>query len=235
MPAPTDVPVVNGLIEALPRGARNRLLRLCEPVDLEFGAVVCEADRRLNHIYFPLTGFIALVARVGDRPPFEIGLIGNEGMLGATLVLGVNVAQLRGVVQGPGTALRMSAGQFRRELQSSPPLRSTLQRYLFVLLTQLSQSTACGRFHEIRARLARWLLLTHDRAHADQFRLTHQYLADMLGVRRSAVTIAAGALRKMKLIRYKRGEIIICSRRGLEAASCECYQAVIDDHRRLFA
>jgi CRP-like cAMP-binding protein len=110
-----------------------------------------------------------------------------------------------------------------------------LKRYLYVLLAQLSQSTACGRFHEIRARLARWLLMTHDRAHADHFRLTHQYLADMLGVQRSAITIAAGSLQRKKLISYKRGAIFIVSRRGLETASCECYQAALDDHGRLFA
>jgi CRP-like cAMP-binding protein len=129
----------------------------------------------------------------------------------------------------------MTATQLRHELRSSRSLRRTLNRYVFVLLAQLSQSTACARFHEIKARLARWLLMTHDRAHADHFHLTHQYLADMLGVQRSAVTIAAGALQRRKLIRYTRGEISILDRRGLEAASCECYQAVIEDHARLLA
>ena len=229
------VPVVNRLIGDLPRETRHRILAACDPVDLVFGTVLCEADRHHRHVYFPLTSFISLVAAVGKHPPIEIGLIGSEGMLGATLALGVNSARLRGIVQGTGTALRMTVQQFRRELRRSRALRRTLDRYLYVLLAQSAQTIACTRFHEIRARLARWLLMTHDRAHGDPFHLTHQYLADMLGVQRSAVTIAAGALQSEKLIRYARGRISVVDRRGLEAASCECYQAVMDDHRRMFA
>lgn len=228
-------PAVNRLIDGLPSNARNRIRKLCKPVDLTFGATLCEPDQQLPFVYFPLTGFISLVIAVGNHPPLEIGLVGNEGMLGATLVLGVNTARLRGVVQGSGTALRMKATQFRRELRSSPPLRNALKRYVFVLLAQLSQTTACTRFHEIKPRLARWLLMTHDRAQADSFHLTHKYLADMLGVQRSAVTIAAGELQRKSLIRYTRGDITILDRRGLEAASCECYEAVVNDHERLCA
>ena len=235
MSAATPLPVVNRLIGDLPRETRNRIVGACDSVNLVFGTVLCEADRRHRHVYFPLTSFISLVASVGNHPPIEIGLIGSEGMLGATLALGVNSARLRGVVQGTGTALRMTVHQFRRELRRSRVLRRTLDRYLYVLLAQSAQTIACTRFHEIRARLARWLLMTHDRSHGDSFHLTHQYLADMLGVRRSAVTIAAGALQREKLIRYARGSIAVVDRRGLEAASCECYQAVIDDHRRMFA
>lgn len=227
--------VVNRLIEGLPSEARNRILKLCEPVNLTFGAVLCEANRPLRHVYFPVTGFISLVAMVKRHPPLEIGLIGNEGMLGATLALGVTGARLRGIVHGPGTALRMTAAQLRRELRSSVSLRRTLKRYLFVLLAQQSKAIACTRFHEIKSRLACWLLMTHDRAHADHFHLTHQYLADMLGVQRSAVTIAAGALQRNKVISYTRGEIFVLNRRGLESASCECYRAMIEDHQRLFA
>jgi CRP-like cAMP-binding protein len=128
----------------------------------------------------------------------------------------------------------MPASRFRRALGESPALRGVVRRYLYVVLTQLSQSTACTRFHEAEARLARWLLLTHDRAHSDRFELTHQYLADMLGVRRSAVTIAAGALQRRNLIRYTRGRIEVVDRKGLEAASCECYETAIGDYERLF-
>jgi CRP-like cAMP-binding protein len=233
--ATTSVQVVNRLIECLPREARKRILKLSEPVDLTLGAVLCEANQRLRYVYFPLTGIVSLVAIVTRHSPLEIGLIGNEGMLGATLALGVTRARLRGIVQGPGTALRMTAAQFRRELRDSRSLRHTLNNYLFVLLAQQSRTIACTRFHEIKERLAHWLLLTHDRAHADHFHLTHQYLADMLGVQRSAVTIAAGALQRNKVISYTRGEISILDRRGLESASCECYRAVIEDHHRLFA
>ena len=208
--------VVNRLIEGLPRGDRDEVLELSEPVELTFGTVLCEANQRLRHVYFPLAGFISLVAVVKHHPPLEIGLIGNEGMLGATLALDVTDARLRGIVQGSGTALRMTAAQLRRQLCDSRALRRTINHYLFVLLAQQSRSIACTRFHEIKSRLARWLLLTHDRAHADHFHLTHQYLAEMLGVQRSAVTIAAGALQRNKVIRYVRGEITVLDRRGLE-------------------
>jgi len=227
--------VVNRLIESLPAETRNRILKICAPVQLAFGTVLCEANEPLRHAFFPLTAFISLVAIVKDHPPLEIGLIGNEGLLGATLALDVKSARLRGIVQGPGTALRMTAAQLSQLLRENRALRRLINRYLYVLLAQQSRSIACTRFHEIKARLARWLLLTHDRAHADHFRLTHQYLADMLGVQRSAVTIAAGALQKSKVIRYVRGEITVLDRRGLEAASCECYRAVIEDHQRQFA
>jgi len=233
--AVASVQVVNRLIEGLPRAVRNRILKLTEPVNLTFGAVLCEANQQLQHVYFPLTGSISLVASVNRHPPLEIGLIGNEGMLGATLALGVNGARLRGIVQGAGTALRMTAGQFRLVLRSSHSLRRTIDHYLFVLLAQQSRTIGCTRFHKIKSRLARWLLMTHDRAHADHFHLTHQYLADMLGVQRSAVTIAAGVLQKNKVISYTRGEILILDRRGLESASCECYRAAIEDLQRLFA
>ena len=225
---------MNHLLEGLPRKSRGEFLRECDLVSLAFGAVLCERNESYRHVYFPLGGIVSLVATVSDHAPLEIALIGNEGMLGATLVLGVKRARLQGVVQGAGTALRMPAPRFRRALRESPALRSVVGRYLFVVLTQLSQSTACTRFHEVEARLARWLLMTHDRAHADHFHLTHKFLAAMLGVQRSAVTIAAGALQRAKLISYTRGEISILSRKGLEAASCECYAAVIADYKQLF-
>ena len=228
-------PPANRLIEGLPRKDRNRILERCEPVDLVLGTVLCEPDLPLPYAYFPLTGFISLVETVDNHPPLEMGLIGDEGMLGATLALGVNSAPLQGVVQGTGSALRMTAPQLRHDLRNSPSLRRTLNRYLYVLIAQLSQSTACARFHEVEGRLARWLLMTHDRAHADHFYLTHKFLADMLGVQRSAVTIAAGDLQRRNLIRYSRGEITVLGRRGLEAASCECYGAVVEDYTELFA
>ena len=228
-------PVTNRLIGGLPRKDRKRILERCEPVDLVFGAILCEPDVPFGQVYFPLSGFISLVAPLIGHQPLEMGLIGSEGMLGVTLVLGVDAAPLRAVVQGSGTALRMTAPQFRRELRDSPSLHRTLNRYLYVLMAQLSQTAACTRFHETDARLARWLLMTHDRAHGNHFNLTHEFLADMLGVRRSGVTIAAGGLQRRKLISYTRGEIRILNRSGLEAASCECYDAVVRDYARLLA
>ena len=229
------VKVVNRLIQELPRKLRERLLARCERVDLAFGDVLCDANKPFAHVYFPLAGFISLVATVDAHPPLEMGLIGNEGMLGATLALGVNTVPLRGVVQGSGAALRMSASRFRRELNATPALLSVVNRYLYVLMSQLAQTAACTRFHDVPSRLARWLLMTHDRAHADHFHLTHEFLADMLGVRRSGVTIAAGDLQRRELIHYSRGEIGILDRKGLEAAACECYAAVVRDYAQVFA
>lgn len=226
---------VNQLLERLPRKDRDDILSRCEAVDLEFGTILCEPDQLCEYAYFPLTSFISQVEISNGRAPLEINLIGDEGMLGVTLMLGVDGAPLRAVVQGSGSALRMHRLPLRDEIHNSSALRDILHRYLYVMVTQLSQTTVCTHFHEIEARLVRWLLLTHDRAHADHFHLTHQFLANMLGVQRSAITIAAGALQRRKLIRYTRGEIHILDRPGLEAASCECYRAVVEDYTRQFA
>jgi CRP-like cAMP-binding protein len=226
--------VVNRLIAGLPRKQRIQFLDRCESVELTMGSALCGIHEPLEHVYFPLVGFISLVITLGRHPPLELGLIGSEGMLGATLVLGVDGAPARAVVQGAGTALRMSVEQLQRGLRDCPALRPILGRYLYVLMTQLSRSAGCMHFHEVAPRLARWLLMTHDRAHVDHFHLTHELLADMLGVRRSGVTIAAGVLKDRKLISYTRGEITVTNRRGLEAASCECYDASVEDYNRQF-
>ena len=240
VPSPFDSPVMiatsvgNLLLDLLKPSVSDRIRQRGEIVSLNFGAVLCEADEPFRSAYFPLSGFISLVSSIGDHPPLEMGLIGTEGMLGVTLVLGVVAAPLRSVVQGEGSALRLSAVDLRAELRRSPSLGKVLNRYLYVLMAQLNQTAACTRFHEIDARLSRWLLMTHDRAHADHFHLTHQFLADMLGVQRSAVTIAAGRLQDGGLIHYTRGEITVLDRRGLEATACECYAAVIKDYAQIF-
>lgn len=210
------------------------MIARCDSIELAVGEVLCEPDHPYRDVYFPLTCFISMVAMVRDHPPMEIRLVGNEGMLGATLALAVGDAPQRAVVQGAGSALRMTAVQFSNCLADCPSLRRAIHGYLYVLMAQVTQATACARFHAIEARLARSLLTTHDRAHADRFQSTHKLLADMLGVQRSAITIAAGALRRRKLIGYSRGEISILSRRGLETASCECYRAGIDDYAQRF-
>ncbi len=233
MPIPLATPISNQLINALPRAQRAVFGKRCEAVDLAFGSVLCAQKDVIHHVYFPLSGFISLVINVTGHPPMELGLIGNEGMLGATLALGIATLPLHAVVQGTGTALRMGAAQFRTELANSAALRRTLNRYLYVTLAQLAQTAACTQFHDIEARLARWLLMTHDRAHADHFHLTHQFLANMLGVRRSGVTIAARRLHRKSLIRYSRGEIEVIDRAGLEAAACECYGADIAHYQQL--
>ena len=226
--------IFSRLIEGLPSKQRKQLLNGCEPVDLVFGNGLHEANQPIRHVYFPLSGFVSLVTTLDGHQPLEMGLIGNEGMLGATLALGIGQAPMRAVVQGSGSALRISSQLFKQELLSSPALLRALNRYLYVVMTQLSQSAACTHFHEIEPRLARWLLMTHDRAHADHFHLTHEYLADMLGVRRSGVSIAAAAMQARGLISYSRGEIHILDRAGLELAACECYAALQADYRAQF-
>jgi CRP-like cAMP-binding protein len=235
LPITKTLRVTNTLIAGIPAKERRKFLANCEPVEFAFGDILYEADQPIEHVYFPLIRFISLVATLDGHQPLEMGLIGNEGMLGVTLTLGMKTAPMRAVVQGPGTALRMTGAQLMRRLSGCPAMSRILDRYLYVLLAQLTQSSACTRFHEIEPRLARWLLMTHDRAHADHFRLTHEYLAGMLGVRRGGVSIAAAGLKLQKIIRYSRGEISILNRKGLEAASCRCYDAMIKDYADVFA
>lgn len=227
--------IQNLLLAGLPAKERNAVLQHCEAVELQFGSQLCEANQPMRYLYFPLTAFISQVHILSGHHPLELGLIGHEGMLGVTLVLGVETAPSRAVVQGAGSALRITIEALHAELLASPRLQRRLKRYLYVLLVQLSQNAACGHFHALEPRLARWLLMTHDRAHADHFHLTHQYLANMLGVRRSGVTIAAGALQLRGLIHYSRGEISILDRPRLEAAACECYAEMLDDYSRQFS
>ncbi|MDZ7753630.1 MAG: Crp/Fnr family transcriptional regulator [Gammaproteobacteria bacterium] len=232
-PPPGPTRVVNRLIGSLPRQDARRMEALCEAVDLVPGSVLCEANELLEHAYFPLTGFISLVTPMAGHEPLETEHIGSEGMLGVTLALDIPFAPQRGLVQGAGSALRMTAGQLRSATHDSPALLRLLRRYLYVVMVQLSRTTGCARFHEVEARLARGLLMIHDRAHADHFHQTHQSLADMLGVQRGAVTIAAGHLQQKGAIHYSRGKITIADRKVLEGESCSCYAAVAADYARL--
>ena len=214
----------NHLIERLPRKERMRLLALCEPVELVFGQVVCEPGERTRHVYFPVGGFISLLAKIeGKDAALEVGMVGREGMLGVQIALGLRTSPLHALVQGPGSAWRMGTGDFRRQLTRSPALRDGLGLYACVVMQQLASSAACLRFHEIAPRLARWLLMSHDRAHADSFHVTQEFLASMLGVRRVGVTRAASELQRAELIEYRRGALTILDRAGLERASCSCY------------
>jgi CRP-like cAMP-binding protein len=217
--------VENHLIELLPRKDRARLRAVCEPVDLELAEVLCEPGKSTRYVYFPTVGFISLVTLIEGSPGLEVGMVGREGMVGAQLALGVATVPLRAVVQGSGAAWRIGSAAFRRELALSPALQRELLRYVFVLMAQLAESAACLRFHLIGPRLARWLLMSQDRAHAEHFHVTHEFLAYMLGVRRVGITTAAAGLQRIGLIRYRRGEVTVLDRPGLEAVACGCYAA----------
>jgi CRP-like cAMP-binding protein len=215
--------IENHLIQMLPRRNRLNLLAICKPVALDISKILCEPGMPTRYVYFPTEGFISLVAQTADSPGVEVGMIGREGMLGAQLVLGVATAPLRALVQGQGMALRASTADFRNELANSAVLQRSLDRYLYVVMAQMATSVACLRSHAIGPRLARWLLMTQDRADSDDFRVTHEFLAYMLGVRRVGVTNAAGILQRNGLIEYRRGNIKVLDRSGLEAEACSCY------------
>ena len=213
----------NHLIALLPAADQAHLLRHCELVPLTLGQVLCEAGSALTHAYFPVDGFISLLTRIDDHPSLEVGLVGREGMFGGALVLGVDQSPLQALVQGTGPAWRLPAAALRRELARNASLRQVLLRYVYVVMSQMASSAACLRFHLIGPRLARWLLMSEDRAHTNHFQVTHAFLACMLGVRRVGVTVAAGQLQRQGLITYHRGAVTVLDRAGLELAACPCY------------
>ncbi len=224
MSATQAVPAVNRLLTALPRKDREQLLANCEKIELFFGQELCRSGEPIRHVYFPTGSFIYLLSPIDDSACLGMGMVGNEGMLGITLVLGVDIAPFHALVQGAGPALRMTTPAFIRQLEQSPALQQVLKRHLYVAMRQLGQTAACSRFHRVEARLARWLLMTQDRAHSDSFHVTHVSLAFILGARRVGITKAANSLHQQKLISYRRGDIMIVDRTGLEAVSCGCYQ-----------
>ena len=213
----------NRLTALLSPRERDRLFDSCTAVHLALGDVLCHRGDRLRHVYFPTDSFISLITQNEGEAGLEVGLIGDEGMLGAALVLGVDRSPVHALVQGAGAAWRMSTSAFRGQLAARSGLRSIVDKYLYVVMAQLATSSGCVRFHEIGPRLARWLLMTQDRAHADTFHVTQEFLSHMLGVRRVGITVAASALQNRGVIAYARGEVRILDRKGLEDAACSCY------------
>ena len=218
--------VANSLLAALPREEYRSLLGELQSVTLTSGEVLYEPGERVRHVYFLNDGQVSLLMVMADRKALEVGLVGHEGMIGVGLVLGAEASPVRALVQGSGSALRMSAAAFCAVFARSPLFQREVLRYVFAKLAQARQAAACNRFHQVEARLARWLLMTRDRVRSDQFHLTHEFLADTLGVRRVGVTNAASSLQRRKLIGYHRGDIRILDRKGLQAASCACYEIV---------
>lgn len=223
----------NHLLARLPHSERDQVTAQCEAVNIACGDVLCAQGVPCRYAYFPLSGFVSLVVNTGERQTLGIGLVGNEGMLGATLALGAPALPAQGQVLGAGSALRMPAERFAHNLQHWPALQETVNRYLSVSMEQLSLTATCAHFHETEARLARWLLMAEDCAQGAPLHLTHEFLAGLLGVRRSSITIAAGALQRRELIGYTRGGVRIIDRVGLEAASCSCYRAALASYHKL--
>tara|TARA_R110001583_G_scaffold48733_5_gene152552 strand:- start:12405 stop:13121 length:717 start_codon:yes stop_codon:yes gene_type:complete len=228
-------PATNHLLNYLPKLERQWFLEDCTSVELVFGETLNIAEESIKYVYFPLTGFISLLVEVAEKQSLDMGLIGNEGMLGATLALENPKAPLKSIVQCSGNALRMDATIFHHRVKNNLVVRKLIHNYIYVMMQQLAQTGACNNFHEVKQRLARWLLMTQDRTNSDHLQLTHQFLAKMLGVRRSAVTIAAGYLQHQGIISYNRGQIKILSRQGLEKLSCQCYFASVNAYQKTLA
>lgn len=223
----------NLLLAALGVERRATLLAGNEPVTLRYGELLADPGQPLGQVYFPINSSISLAVPVAGHSPLVIGLIGHEGMLGMQLLLGSALSEFRGLVQGPGRAWRVDAARFTSQLDANPQWRATLNRYVNVRLLQLAQGVACRSSHLVEARLARWLLMSRDRAHSDRISLTHEMLSQLLGVRRAGVTLAARALQTRGLIRYTRGHIRLLDPAGLEVAACACYAGEKRTYSRL--
>jgi CRP-like cAMP-binding protein len=220
----------NRLLERLPRTDREHLLAACTQVELQFAQVIREPGERIRHVYFPITCCLSLIAPMDARAGLEIAVIGNEGVFGVSVACGIDTGSHRTLVTGGGSAWRMSAAAFCGEFDRSPAVRRLMTRYIYVVMAQFSQAAVCTNFHDLRARLARWLLVMCDRSRSEELDITQQLISSMLGVRREGITLAASALQKRKLIRYARGHLTILNREGLQAAACACYSAAKKAH-----
>ena len=215
----------NQLIERLPKSVRKRFIAECEPFELVLSTELSKRGALLTHAYFPITGFISLVIDIDSHPPLEVGMAGRESMLGSELALGMAKTPWRAVVQGEGTCRRIEARALRKAMDDMPALQSVVQRALMVRLHQQALASACERFHPIGQRLARWLLMSQDRADTDHFHVTQEVMSLMLGVRRVGVTQAASDFQKDGLIQYSRGELKVLDRAKLKQEACSCYEA----------
>jgi CRP-like cAMP-binding protein len=225
-------PITNRLLQRLPRLRRIGLIAGCERVQLAAAEILNEPGAEMRSVYFPTGSSISLLMPGDAAATPEARLAGSEGFYGIAVALGIAIAPVRALVQEPGSAWRMSASAFRRELAGTPALRDVVDRYIFVAMAQLMRNAACSQFHVVSQRVARRLLMTADGAHSATFRMTHESLASVLGVRRVGVTVAASLLQKRRLIGYARGVVTILDRPGLERASCSCYAEDIAFYKR---
>jgi CRP-like cAMP-binding protein len=226
-------PLRNRLLADLPPEEDAQLRPYLERVSLGVKDVLYEPYQPIPAVYFPETGVLSIVAIMRDGKTAEVGLIGHEGMLGLPVFLGGETSPRQAFAQTPGESLRMAAAVFTAVLPRVGTLRRRLQRYTQALFTQVSQSAACNTLHETTPRCCRWLLMTHDRVGSDEFLLTQEFLAQMLGVRRASVSAVAATLRRAGLIRYRWGQMTIVNRPGLEAAACECYRIIKAEYDRV--
>jgi CRP-like cAMP-binding protein len=234
--SPDRGPPANRLLAALPRPEYERLAPCLEPVPLEFRAVLHEADRPVDFLYFPCAGAVSLV-RAPDPTGrgIAVGMVGRQGALGLAVLEGAHVSLTRWVVQLPGTALRMRAADFRALVQYDSRLRGLMVRYMHAFIGQVFQTAACNALHPVGQRLAGLLVQMHDHAGADAFPLTHEFLGQMLGVRRASVTGEAGKLQGVGVVRYGKGSLTVVDRQGLEAAACGCHRVIQEGMDRVFA
>lgn len=230
---PEDRKSKNKLLSALSKDQFGELFSKLEYVPLVYDKNIYDQGEVISHVYFPESGIISLLASVEDDYTIEVGIIGDEGIAGLSVFLGVPVSGNRAVVQGAGFASRMETGDFLKESRSGSDLSRFILRYMHSLFTQVSQSAACNRYHSIDERLARWLLMTRDRMHQDEFQITQGFLSNMLGVRREAVNRAAKGLQQRDLIKYARGSVSIIDGPGLEKAACRCYDAIEKEYNEI--
>lgn len=223
----------NRLLAALPREEYDRLLPLMEAVYLDLKQILYQPNKRIEYVYFPITGAVSLLAIMKDGTGAEVGLVGNEGMVGLPVFLKADQTVVQAISQIPGHGLRMKAEVFKSEVTPSSPLYDMLQRYTQAVLDQIAQTSGCNRLHSIEQRFCRWMLMCQDRMRSDQFPLTQEFLAQMLGVRRAGVSEIASVIQKAGLIQYNRGKMTILNRKKLEATSCECYAIIKQQSDRL--
>lgn len=231
--AKTENALKNHLLAALSAEDLARLLPDLETVSLSLGEVLYESGEQMNYIYFPTTAIISLLYIMENGSTAEIGVVGNEGLVGIALFMGGGTMPNRAIVQSAGKAVKMKAKNLQTEFSLGGEFQQLLLRYTQALLTQISQTAVCNRLHSIEQQLCRWLLLNHDRLQSNKLVMTHELIANMLGVRREGVTVAAGHLQSQKLISYVRGTITILDRKGLENNVCECYKVVKAEYDRL--